>query len=198
MAAAAAGADLVTVQGTEAGGHIRGETPLLPLLAAVVSVVTVPVLAAGGIADERTLAVVLAAGAAGARIGTRFIATQESGAHPEYVRAVLAAGPDTTEITDAFAVCPLCATRARARVLRSAIAAVDAITGENVGTLRTPRGEVSLPVRAGLPPGRDVQGDVAAMALYAGQGTHLVTSIDPVEVVMRGLVEGAEALLRAW
>ena len=162
------------------------------------SVVSVPVLAAGGIADERTLAAVLAAGAAGARIGTRFIATQESGAHPEYVRAVLAAGPDTTEITDAFAVCPLCATLARARVLRSAIAAVDAITGENVGTLRTPRGEVCAAMRAGLPPSRDVQGDVGAMALYAGQGTHLVTSIKPVEVVMRGLVEGAEALLQAW
>jgi nitronate monooxygenase len=198
VAAAELGADLVTVQGIEAGGHIRGEMPLLPLLAAVVPAVPVPVLAAGGIADARTLAAVLAAGAAGARIGTRFIATRESGAHPEYQNAVVAAGPDTTEITDAFAVCPLCATRPRARVLRSAIAAVNALVGETVGTLRTPSGDTPLPVRAGLPPGRAVQGEVGAMALYAGQGTHLVTSVEPVEVVVRELAEGAEALLRAW
>jgi NAD(P)H-dependent flavin oxidoreductase YrpB (nitropropane dioxygenase family) len=198
VAAAELGADLVTVQGIEAGGHIRGEMPLLPLLAAVVPAVPVPVLAAGGISDARTLAAVLAAGAAGARIGTRFIATRESGAHPEYQNAVVAAGPDTTEITDAFAVCPLCATRPRARVLRSAIAAVNALVGETVGTLRTPSGDTPLPVRAGLPPGRAVQGEVGAMALYAGQGTHLVTSVELVEVVVRELAEGAEALLRAW
>ncbi|WP_219417303.1 nitronate monooxygenase [Pseudonocardia nigra] len=76
-----AGADVVTVQGVEAGGHVRGDTPLLPLLAAVLSAVDVPVLAAGGIAEPRALAAVLAAGAAGARLGTRFIASTETGVH---------------------------------------------------------------------------------------------------------------------
>jgi hypothetical protein len=58
----------------EAGGHVRGQISLLPLLDGVLEAVEVPVLAAGGIATARGLAAVLAAGAAGARVGTRFLA----------------------------------------------------------------------------------------------------------------------------
>ena len=86
-------ADVVTVQGREAGGHVRGSTPLLTLLTSVLTEVSVPVLAAGGISDASAFAEVLAAGAAGARIGTRFIASDESGAHPDYVAAILNADP---------------------------------------------------------------------------------------------------------
>ena len=115
-AAVDVGADIVVAQGVEAGGHVRGHTPLLPLLSSVLDAVDVPVLAAGGVADGRTLAAVLAAGADGARMGTRFVATTESGAHDLYKRAVVDAGADTTEITDAFAACPLCASSPPARV----------------------------------------------------------------------------------
>ncbi|TWF79317.1 NAD(P)H-dependent flavin oxidoreductase YrpB (nitropropane dioxygenase family) [Pseudonocardia hierapolitana] len=196
--AAEAGADVVTVQGREAGGHVRGDTPLLPLLAAVVRAVDVPVLAAGGIAESRALAAVLAAGAAGARIGTRFLATSESGTHPEYVLALLAAGPESTEITDGFADCPMCATLPRARVLRSAITAVAAVDGEAVGTVSTGDGDQPLPPRAGMPPHKDVHGQIHAMALYAGSGVEHVTAVRPAADVVRELAEGAEALLRAW
>jgi nitronate monooxygenase len=196
--AAEAGADVVTVQGREAGGHVRGDTPLLPLLTAVLRAVDVPVLAAGGIAEPRALAAVLAAGAAGARIGTRFIATSESGAHPEYVLALLAAGPEGTEITDGFADCPMCATLPRARVLRSAIAAVAAVAGDVVGTLPSGDGEQPIPPRAGLPPHKQVNGRIDAMALYAGSGVEHVTAVRPAAEVVRELAEGAEALLRAW
>jgi nitronate monooxygenase len=189
-----AGADTVTVQGREAGGHVRGDTPLLPLLTAVLRAVDVPVLAAGGIAEPRALAAVLAAGASGARIGTRFLATSESGAHPEYVLALLGAGPESTEITDGFADCPMCATLPRARVLRSAIAAVEAFDGEAVGTV----GDEQLPPRAGMPPHKDVHGQIHAMALYAGSGVEHVTAVRPAGEVVRELAEGAEALLRAW
>src|SRR4051794_1509957 len=120
-AAADAGCDVVTVQGVEAGGHVRGSTPLLRLLPEVLGAVDVPVLAAGGITDARSFAEVVAAGAAGARIGTRFVATVESGAHPAYKQAVVDAVGDCTIITDAFADCPLCATSPRARVLRAAV-----------------------------------------------------------------------------
>ena len=64
-AAADAGCDLIAAQGTEAGGHVRGELALLPLLDAVLDRVRIPVLAAGGIATARGVAAVLAAGAAG-------------------------------------------------------------------------------------------------------------------------------------
>jgi nitronate monooxygenase len=189
-----AGADIVTVQGREAGGHVRGDTPLLPLLTAVLRAVDVPVLAAGGIAEPRALAAVLAGGADGVRIGTRFLATPESGAHPEYVLALLAAGPESTEITDAFAECPMCATLPRARALRSAIAAVEAVEGETVGSA----GDQPLPPRAGMPPHKDVHGQIHAMALYAGSGVEHVTAVRPAADVVRELAEGAERLLRVW
>lgn len=190
-----AGADVVTVQGREAGGHVRGDTALLPLLTAVLRAVDVPVLAAGGIAEPRALAAVLAAGAAGARVGTRFLATPESGAHPEYVMALLAAGPDSTEITDGFAECPLCATLPRARVLRSAIAASGAVDEERVGTIGD---DVPVPPRSGMPPHKEVQGMIHAMALYAGSGVEHVTAVRPAAEVVRELADGAECLLRVW
>lgn len=196
--AAEAGADLVTVQGIEAGGHVRGESPLLPLLASVLRAVDVPVLTAGGIAEPRAVAAVLAAGAAGVRVGTRFAVSEESGAHPEYLLALLAAGPDSTAITDGFAVCPMCATLPRARVLRSAIEAVGTIDGPAVGTLVAEGAESPLPVRAGLPPHTQVRGQIHAMALYAGQGVHLVNAVQPAAAIVADLADGAEALLRSW
>lgn len=96
----------------------------MPLLADVLEVVTVPVLAAGGIASARAMAAVLAAGAAGVRVGTRFAATQESGAHPDYLAALLAAPAEATVLTDAFSVGWTDATH---RVLRSAVAAAEAL-----------------------------------------------------------------------
>lgn len=72
------GADVVVAQGTEGGGHV-GAMSTLPLVPQVVDMVnTVPVLAAGGIADGRGLAAVLMLGAQGALIGTRFLATPEA------------------------------------------------------------------------------------------------------------------------
>jgi NAD(P)H-dependent flavin oxidoreductase YrpB (nitropropane dioxygenase family) len=197
-AAVAAGADVVTVQGIEAGGHVRGDTALLPLLTAVLAAVPVPVLAAGGIADARSLAAVLAAGAAGARIGTRFIAATESGAHPEYVAAVLRAGPGSTEITGEFGICPLCATLPRARVLSSAIRAVTALPDENVGIMPVAGGEMALPKGFGMPPHREVRGRIDAMALYAGQSVGAVTEVKPAASIIHDLVQGAEDLLRVW
>src|SRR5436190_18922002 len=103
-AAADAGCDVVVAQGVEAGGHVRGTTPLLALLDEVLSRIEVPVVAAGGISSAARVREVLAAGAAGVRVGTRLLATTESAAHPDYVAALLAAGGDDTELTTAFEV----------------------------------------------------------------------------------------------
>jgi nitronate monooxygenase len=190
-----AGVDLVTVQGRGAGGHVRGDEPLGALLASVVAAVPVPVLAAGGIADGHALAEVLAAGAAGARVGTRMVATLESGAHPEYVAAVLAARVGSTEITDAFADCPLCASRPTARVLSSAVAAVRALPDGQVGALTTPAGTMVLTRGHGMPPSRGVTGRVAAMALYAGEAVGAVTEVRPAGEVVAAMCRDADALL---
>jgi nitronate monooxygenase len=99
-AAAAAGADAVIAQGVEAGGHVRGATPLLELLGGVRAAVSIPVLAAGGIIDAAGVEEVLAAGAAAAVLGTRFLLSDECRAHPEYKQRCLEA--EETVLTELF------------------------------------------------------------------------------------------------
>jgi nitronate monooxygenase len=104
------GVDVIVAQGSEAGGHRSlgtkpgareaGGVGTLALVPQVVDVVRVPVLAAGGIADGRGLAAVLALGAQGAQIGTRFVATQESTVAEFRKKAVLEAESEETAITD--------------------------------------------------------------------------------------------------
>ena len=102
LAAQECGCDYVVAQGIEAGGHVRGTEPLDELLPAVHSALGVPVLAAGGVSTAERFAELIAAGADGVRVGTRFVTSPESGAHADYVRELLAAGPDDTELTEWF------------------------------------------------------------------------------------------------
>ena len=102
--AVAAGADILAAQGNEAGGH-TGAMHLLPFLVQLVEEFpAIPVIAAGGIANGRSLAAVLAAGAEGAWVGTAFVATQENMEVPEIhkTRIVQLGGEDTvyTEVMD--------------------------------------------------------------------------------------------------
>ena len=79
LAADRYGVDFLVVRGAEGGGHGRNEVGTLPLLQTVLDKVSVPVVAAGGIANARGLAAVLAAGAAGAWVGTAFLGCREAG-----------------------------------------------------------------------------------------------------------------------
>jgi nitronate monooxygenase len=99
-AAEAAGADAVIAQGVEAGGHVRGTTPLLELIERVRAAVKVPVLAAGGIVDPPGVREALDAGAVAAVLGTRFLLSEESRAHPDYKLRCL--GADRTILTELF------------------------------------------------------------------------------------------------
>jgi len=82
--------DAVIVEGTEAGGHI-GELTTMALVPQVVDAVDIPVIAAGGVADGRGLAAVLALGAKGVQIGTRFACSEESTASMEFKKAIVGA-----------------------------------------------------------------------------------------------------------
>jgi nitronate monooxygenase len=197
VAAADAGCDLVAVQGMEGGGRIRGRVALLPLLAEVLDAVRVPVVAGGGVATARGVAACLAAGAAAVRVGTRLLATEESGAHPRYVAALLAAGAEDAVLTDAFSVMWPNGPEPH-RTLRSALEAAEAFQGEVVGETRM--GSTTLPVpRFGVPcPNRDTTGEVAAMVHYAGQGVGATSRVRPAAEVVTELAEGAERLLRRW
>lgn len=192
-AAERAGCDLVVVQGTEAGGHVRGDASLLPLLSQVLDAVRIPVLAAGGIASARSLAAVLAAGASGARMGTRFVATRESGAHPAYVSALLAASAADTCLTDAFSVLwP----NAPHRVLRCALAAAHALADGAIGETDLGGRRTPVPRLSVFSPTRDTTGRVDAMALYAGESVGDVTAIEPAAALVTELASSAERLLR--
>jgi nitronate monooxygenase len=193
QAAVDAGCDLLAAQGTEAGGHVWGYSPLLQLLESVLDMVTVPVLAAGGIGDGLAFATALSKGAAGARVGTRFVATEESGAHPLYKRAVVEASAGSTEITDAFSVCPLCATVPRARVLRSCIHAVRNLTDDEAGETIMGGNRIPLAKGHGLPPGADASGHIDAMAMYAGESVATIDAVLPVAQVIRAWSAAAEA-----
>ncbi|SMC71781.1 NAD(P)H-dependent flavin oxidoreductase [Kibdelosporangium aridum] len=95
--AVAAGVDVIVAQGWEAGGHVRGEVSTLALVPAVADAVApVPVLAAGGIADGRGLAAVLALGADAAWIGTRFLLADEAATGPAYRDALITAAETDT------------------------------------------------------------------------------------------------------
>lgn len=192
-AAADAGCDLVVVQGTEAGGHVRGGEPLFPLLGRVLDAVDVPVVAAGGIATGRTMAAALAAGASAVRVGTRFVAAAEANAHPDYVDALLEARGEDTVLTTAFSEgWP----DAPHRVLRSAADRARSLEGEAVGETELGGEKMPVPRLSPMAATRDVTGDVAAMALYAGQAVDEVTRVQPAAEIVRELCEGAEGLLR--
>jgi nitronate monooxygenase len=93
------GADVIVAQGTEAGGHgARRGWSTLPFVPAVVDLASpVPVLAAGGIADGRGVAAALALGAAGALVGTRFLATAEALESPAAKKAIVEGCGEDTE-----------------------------------------------------------------------------------------------------
>lgn len=193
VAAQHAGCDFVIVQGIEAGGHIRGRLGLLPLLAATLDEVSIPVLAAGGIGNRRAVAAVLAAGAAGIRCGTRFAAAQESGSHPVYVDALVHARAEDSVRTSVFDVrCPLCPSTHG--VLKSAIEAAEAFSGDVVGEVSL-RGQ-TMPIAKfqGVPtPIKPVTGRVDAMACYAGQSVGDIRSVQPAADIVTELVGAASA-----
>lgn len=195
VAAERAGCDLIVAQGVEAGGHVRGTVGLLPLLDQVLDAVRVPVVAAGGIASGRAMAAALAAGADAVRVGTRFVAAEESAAHPEYVGALLAAEAEEAVLTETFARdWP----QAPHRVLRACIAAARTAESEIVG--ETAMGEMRMPVPryAPPPPTLGTTGELGAMALYAGQGVGAVRRRQPAGEIVRELAEQAEEMLRRW
>jgi nitronate monooxygenase len=204
-AAADAGVDAVIAQGVEAGGHVRGTTPLLELLERVRAAVKIPVLAAGGIVDAAGVEAVLDAGAMAAVIGTRFLVSEEGRAHPEYKRRLTEA--EETILTELFGlgwpgaphrVIPNAATR---RWLRGDprgpmwIRAAQRLTAPLVR--RVP---ASLQARAlaAQRPGQPLLGFAPPTAgapeslldsgpLYAGMGVARITDVRPAAEIVRGL-----------
>ncbi len=95
-----AGCDAVVAEGFEAGGHNgREETTTFVLIPAVTDAVTIPVIAAGGIATGRQMFAAMALGAEGAQIGTRFVASEEASSHIDFKKAVIDSGEGDTMLS---------------------------------------------------------------------------------------------------
>ncbi len=190
LRAEAAGVDLLVARGGEGGGHGRNEVGTLPLLQAVLDRVSVPVLAAGGIGTARGLAAVLAAGAAGAWVGTAFLTAHEAGTSAAARRRLIDADVDATSYGRVFDVALRLAWPEEygGRGLRNAF--FDRWQGR-LEELATDDGAA-----AEL---RDAQstGDLDTAYVYAGQGAGLLTSERSAAEVLDDLA-GAEALLRRW
>lgn len=92
------GASAVIAEGGESGGHV-GDTTTMALVPQVCDAVSVPVIAAGGIADGRGMAAALMLGAVGVQIGTRFLVATECNVHQNYKNKVLKAGDISTIVT---------------------------------------------------------------------------------------------------
>ena len=100
LKAQAAGVDAVVAEGFEAGGHNgREETTTLVLLPQVCQAVSIPVIAAGGIASGKAMFAAMALGASAVQLGSRFIATEEATVHPDFKAAVLEAKEGDTVLT---------------------------------------------------------------------------------------------------
>ena len=192
-AAADAGCDVVIAQGVEAGGHVRGIVGLLPLLDGVLDAVDLPVVAAGGIGSARAFAAVLAAGAAGARVGTRFLAAREADVHDRYLDALIDAGPEDTVLTTTFSVMWPDAPH---RVLKASVDAACALRSDVVAQLEVAPGRlVDLPRLSPASPSRTTSGNIEAMPHYAGQSVGMVTGRVGAAEVVAELAEEAERLL---
>ena len=191
-AAVDAGCDFIIVQGFEAGGHVRGTVSLLPLLSRILDQVPVPVVAAGGIAGASGLAAVLAAGAGAARLGTRFVATPESGYHPQYIQNLVDATDEDTVYTDRFSVMWPDAPH---RVLKSSLATAENCRDDVVGQATLYSDRIDIPRFSVMCPFVGTTGNIEAMAQYAGQSVGSVDSVKPAAEIVVELVEGAEQLL---
>ena len=194
-ALASVGVDAVIAQGSEAGGHRStwvkppsreaAQVGAMALVPQIVDAVSVPVVAAGGIADGRGIVAALALGAAGALLGTRFIATRDSMAAEFWKKAILEQGSEATTITDAF-------TGLYARTLRNAFTDRYAASGAPV-----------LPPLLQHAAAQDIYAEAAKQQnreyfpMHVGQSAGLVHNLPGAAEVVEGLVREARAALAA-
>ncbi|BAK45061.1 nitronate monooxygenase [Eggerthella sp. YY7918] len=175
------GADAVIAEGTEAGGHI-GELTTMALIPAVCDAVSIPVVAAGGIADGRGMVAAFALGAEGVQVGTRFLTVDECTIADAYKEKVLAAKDADTIVTGRGSGHPVrCLKNKFARKVRSLEGDVaqngDELEAMYVGSLR-----------------RAVEGDVDNGTMMAGQSAALVHGRGTAAEAIAQMVAEAEAL----
>ena len=196
------GVDIVVAQGWEAGGHILGQVTTMALIPNVVEAISpVPVVAAGGIADGRGVAAVLALGAAGAWIGTRFLASEEARIHPQYRQSIFHARETDTVYGTLFdGGWP----NAPHRVIENSTIADWRSAGSPSTGQRPAEGSVVAQFADGRPvhlyddtiPLPSMTGKVERLALYAGQSVGLVKELKSAGAIVQEIVEDAVRVIQ--
>ena len=173
-------ADAVVAEGTEAGGHI-GEITTMNLVPQVADVISIPVIAAGGVADGRGMAAAFALGAEGVQVGTRFVCAAESNVHINYKEKIVEANDRATVVTGRSTGHPVRGLKNKLsrefEELEKKGASIEEI--EKLGT-----GKLRLAV---------VEGDTQWGSLMAGQSAGLVKKIEPAAAIIEDLINGATA-----
>ena len=174
------GADAVVAEGNEAGGHI-GEITTMNLVPQVVDVVSIPVIAAGGVADGRGMAAAFALGAEGVQVGTRFVCALESNVHTNYKEKIIEANDRATVVTGRSTGHPVRGLKNKLSKEFEELEKKGASTEEleKLGT-----GKLRLAV---------VDGDTMWGSLMAGQSAGLVKKIEPASAIIIDIVNGAAA-----
>ncbi|MCI8388241.1 MAG: enoyl-[acyl-carrier-protein] reductase FabK [Clostridiales bacterium] len=179
------GAFAVVAEGQESGGHI-GELTTIALVPQVVDAVSIPVIAAGGIADGRGTAASFMLGAEGVQIGTRFLVAEECGVHENYKKMVLDAA-DTSTVTTGRRFGGNTCRCIKNKFSREFIvkeyapdATPESVADLGVGALR----------RAA------VEGDTKTGCVLAGQISGMVNRPQPVAEMIEEIMKDTEELLK--
>ncbi len=178
LKAESVGCDAVVGEGVEAGGHNGAdEITTFCLIPQLVDVLRIPVIAAGGIADGRGILAALALGAEGVQIGTRFAATEESSAHPNYKKKIVEAKDnDTILVLKKIGAARMIKNEFSAEVHRAEL------NGADEEMLEQLLGEKRE--RLGI-----FEGDEQNGMMEAGQGAGLIKNILTVEELMKSLID---------
>jgi NAD(P)H-dependent flavin oxidoreductase YrpB (nitropropane dioxygenase family) len=201
-AAIGLGVNGIVAQGSEAGGHARGRTPLHMLLRAIRRKwPDMLLLGAGGISDGTVAAAALCAGADGVWVGTALVAAAEANAHPEYKRRLIESPGRTLRSTAFGPEWPdqpyrLLATPA---VLSAERRGADVQEHGPIGRTRlfphSANVPYDMPVRSTLPPTPETSGDWEAMVYPAGEGVGAVRGTAPAAEIIEQMMGQAYKIL---
>ena len=176
------GADAVIAEGTESGGHV-GEMTTMALVPQIVDAVSIPVIAAGGIADGRQLAAAFCLGAIGVQLGTCLLAAEECPIHPAYKEAVLKAKDNDTIVTGRIAGTPV-------RILKNAMAR-EYVKQERAGADKMELEKFTLgSLRRAV-----FEGDVKTGSLMAGQVVGQIKEIRSLREIFESMCRECEQVI---
>jgi nitronate monooxygenase len=192
--AADSGADVVVVQGIEAGGHVQGSAPTVELIRAVRRAVGLPLVAAGGMADAIAVSRAIDAGADAVACGTAFLAAHEANVHPRYLDRLIEAGALDTVLMPLFdggwpnAAHRVIHNETLARWESAGRPPAGARPGE--GDIVATRDEVPIARYSSAQPTRQTSGQIDAMAMYAGTSASTIRRSEPAATITMRLAAG--------